>query len=966
MPRARWLTLLALTLTPLFLGGSALAAPPYPATPPDFAHPGSPHDSGLEFYGANMYSPAGGAIDRPMLVVYLRFSDVTAPSFVNAAWLANRFFGPFPSVANYFADDSFGRLTLSPAAESNTADGGAVDDGVVTVDVGTSADWFAMSVRMRNRTAVQMASADVDFAALDVNPADGVINDREINFHTIEESGNATGGGGITRDTEPGTTVDGKTVRFLVAMDNTATNLMTIIHEAAHVAIHMRDLYGFGVGSLDISGPTIGPADPFFFRTSAWQRMHVGWSVPRVVTRDGFVQVNNAALAGESFILYDPDAGTDRYYMVEHRSRGDASDYDQNASDTGLVIWRIDDAQYNSGDPYIRPIELRRPDGFQAPVCAGGCYGGSNRDAWNPSDPNTPQRTFDEDWFPNVAVRAINAPRGDGIIEAFFDVRGAGVLVDPNTPQGVPMTVNVTPEEMNPITFPVMNTGDDLDGDGPMTPTDTFDFTLTGLPAGWTATTDTRTLGGHEGATAAIQLVPEPNAPTGITQVNALGRSTSDPTVVSGRLFDVNIVLDDTLISYVGSVSRPTGEAAGFHAYVSNPDDAGTPPVPGETVTFELSGPGGTQTAMAVSDATGLAAVSPPLTLTPGTYTLTVSVPRLGKHAPASITQTYTVERRPTLLSYTGDTSGQYSDPSSVSATLVDSISGTPLVGFPVDLSIGTQTVSATTDAMGAAAGSITVDQAAGANEAGARFAGDTTYRPATTAVSFPIAKENLTFAYTGDTLVELPGVPTLSAQATEEADGSPGDLSLAGARFDLAPTLGSTPRDFTASVDATGAASTPATGTPVDLWSVSVSVPATNAYWTGATAAPTELALFDPGRRLKGDGRGPDAALAQTKAKTEDIRFDDGIWKKKTKLESSAGKFEGESYDWVIAVGNQAILQVDGLIDRVTPATLRLRILDAGPGGIDTFHGVVRDALSMPVYDSGVVSITHGNLRVE
>ena len=53
------------------------------------------------------------------------------PAGIDADDMATRFFGPFPSVAGYFADDSYGRLILSPAAETDTADSGAVNDGVV-------------------------------------------------------------------------------------------------------------------------------------------------------------------------------------------------------------------------------------------------------------------------------------------------------------------------------------------------------------------------------------------------------------------------------------------------------------------------------------------------------------------------------------------------------------------------------------------------------------------------------------------------------------------------------------------------------------------------------------------------------------------------------------------------------------------------------------------------------------------
>ena len=82
-------------------------------------------------------------------------------------------------------------------------------------------------------------------------------------------------------------------------------------------------------------------------------------------------------------------------------------------------------------------------------------------------------RTWRDGAGSNVAVRAIGRRRSDSSIRAYFDVRGPGVLVDPYT-LDVGGPVDVTPDEGNTISIPVMNTGE---------ATDTFSFTFTGLPA---------------------------------------------------------------------------------------------------------------------------------------------------------------------------------------------------------------------------------------------------------------------------------------------------------------------------------------------------------------------------------------------------------------------------------------------------------------------------------------------------
>ena len=106
-----------------------------------------------------------------------------------------------------------------------------------------------------------------------------------------------------------------------MALDGTDTNLMTIIHETGHTAFGMRDLYGFGVGSFDISGPTCGAGDAVL-RARAPGRSSTGAGSRRtVVDRDGFVNVPRYDSSGQAFLLYDPDQGTDNYFLVENRQR---------------------------------------------------------------------------------------------------------------------------------------------------------------------------------------------------------------------------------------------------------------------------------------------------------------------------------------------------------------------------------------------------------------------------------------------------------------------------------------------------------------------------------------------------------------------------------------------------------------------------------------------------------------------
>ncbi len=127
----RILLVVASTVVVLAAAPAASAAT-YPSPAFDFAHPGSPH--------AGLLTSASGTNDRPMLVVFGEFNDVAATANVDAGSIATQFFGTgFGSAAEFFRATSFGKLVFSPAAESS----GTANDGDVTVDLGSYADFIA-------------------------------------------------------------------------------------------------------------------------------------------------------------------------------------------------------------------------------------------------------------------------------------------------------------------------------------------------------------------------------------------------------------------------------------------------------------------------------------------------------------------------------------------------------------------------------------------------------------------------------------------------------------------------------------------------------------------------------------------------------------------------------------------------------------------------------------------------------
>ncbi|MGH3072375.1 MAG: hypothetical protein ACRDNB_08935 [Gaiellaceae bacterium] len=509
----RRLALAAILALTLLVPGAAASV--YPTPLPDFVHASEPH------YDKPLLSPLGGQEDRPLLVIYARWDDVDYPTGFDGAAIAQRFFGTgfpsitFPSVGDYFRRLSFNDLFLFPAAETQ----GTMNDGVVQVTVpGTKADFFQLSTTARNKRLLQLADPFVDFESFDAN-GNGSLSDLELVVNALEAAPETPmwQGCGIARGVDS-VSLDGTGLGgLLVAMNNTSTNLITIIHENAHVALGMTDLYGFDVGSLDIAAATCSLPDTTLFAPNAWHKLHWGWITPTVVTQDGYYDIRRADTTGDAFILYDPDKGPDHYFIVENRTKTPGS-YDQGSSGKGLVIWRVADNAFGVATGYD-PIGLVLQN---------------SRDAWDGGASPTVSRTMTSPWLDgtasNLAVRAIG-PAGD-VMRAYFDVRGGGILVDPYAID-LAGAVDVVASGSTSFSLPVMNTGEAAD---------TFTFELAELPAGWTTSTSTQTLAAGAASSASLQVTPAPNAPLGIYTIAVRGTSATDPSVTTSATFQVRVI----------------------------------------------------------------------------------------------------------------------------------------------------------------------------------------------------------------------------------------------------------------------------------------------------------------------------------------------------------------------------------------------------------------------------------------
>lgn len=634
-------TLLVVLVVALGLATPALAVP-YPSPPHDFSHPGTTHVS------RPLFSHTGGQADRALLVIYIRWDDVDYPNDFDATTVARRYFGTgfpsttFPSVGDYFRRLSFNDLFVFPASEYQ----GTAQDGVVQVHYpGTKAQFFATSIVQRNKTLLELADPFFDYSTYDVD-GNGRLDNQEIIVNMLEaEPSLPLGQGcGLNSGVAP-VTLDGINLNALqVPLVNTATNLITIIHENGHALTDMADLYGFGAGRLDFAGPTCNLPDTTLFAPNSWTKMHLGWTTPAVVETDGFYDIRRADTTGDSFILYDPDRGTNDYFMVENRELTPGT-YDQGASDAGLVIWRVNDNSLGVANG-LRPIEPMLPDGTTTPT---NNYGGSSRDAWDPSDPNTPQRTMAREWADGtpsgVAVRAIGSK--DETVRAYFDVPGPGILVD-TYPLDQAGPVRAVAGSSHTVDVPVMNTAE--------SGCDTFFFEPVNLPPGWTMTRGARILCAGETALARTTVTPNADAAVGTYDIAIRGWSQTNPAVATTSPLTVDVALRNTRLDLAGLLPlAPAGSTPTLSARLAPEDDAGAG-VAGATVTFTLTHEGVVAfTATATTDANGAATVTTPPDLPAGTYQLTIETRRSGQFAPTASTVPFVIRAPAHLLQDVAD-----------------------------------------------------------------------------------------------------------------------------------------------------------------------------------------------------------------------------------------------------------------------------------------------------------------------
>ena len=209
--------------------------------------------------------------------------------------------------------------------------------------------------------------------------------------------------------------------------------------------------------------------------------------------------------------------------------------------------------------------------------------------------------------------------------------------------------------------------------------------------------------------------------------------------------------------------------------------DSGTVPVVGRTVTFTLGSGASAQKCSGTTSSSGAAScVIAKVNQTMSPAPVTAAFAGDNYYAPANASGSVAIST-PTSLSVTATTS-TYGQPTTLTGTLTNSVTGAPLSGQTVVLTLnGTQTCTATTNASGMASCSVTPTEPSGTYTVSGTYADAPISTPVLTTNLLPSSGSNTvvvnkaptTLTYTGQTSIGWSQTLTLSS-VLKTSSGTP------------------------------------------------------------------------------------------------------------------------------------------------------------------------------------------------
>ncbi len=407
--------------------------------------------------------------------------------------------------------------------------------------------------------------------------------------------------------------------------------------------------------------------------------------------------------------------------------------------------------------------------------------------------------TSDQNGTVTCTISAVNQPNGTEPINSTF----TGDAYD--TPSSATGTLSVT----EPTTLTVNSTSGSYNS--PTSVSGVLTDANTGLPVPSEPvvfTVGTQTCTATTDSTGIATCSITPNEPTGnYTVGGSFTGDSSQPVPLTGstNTATFSVTPATTSITYTGPTSTTNGQPITLTGNLT----ASSTPLPGQPVTFTLGSGTSAQTCTGTTGSSGnvscsVTAVNQPVGPTPVTATYAGNTYYAGSNVTGS------VQVGPSQVSTTltvSSATGTYGSPVTVTGTLVNNYTNTPVPGETVTLKLnGTQSCSATTNSSGVASCTVTPTEPAGSYTLSGSFSGDTTTVPvllsSTGSNTFTETKAPTTLTYTGSTSVTSGQSPTLSAKLT--SNGTP----LAGQTVTFTVGTGTSAQHCSGTTSSTGSVS--------------------------------------------------------------------------------------------------------------------------------------------------------------
>jgi hypothetical protein len=436
--------------------------------------------------------------------------------------------------------------------------------------------------------------------------------------------------------------------------------------------------------------------------------------------------------------------------------------------------------------------------------------------------------------------------------DAYYQTASASATV--NLPEGTQLTVNPTTGTYNgstPVSGTLTNTYT-----GQPVPNEPVTITVNGTQS-CIATTNAQ-------GVATCDITPK--EPTGTYSLSASfpGDNNSQPQLVSSQESSTFTVTPaPTSVTYTGPTTLTNGQPVTLSGTLTTSEPAPGTDVAGETVTFTIGSGSTAQSCSGTTNASGVASCTV-ADVNQSSGTVPVSTTFAGDNTyyqGSSANPTSATVQSPTTLTVSAVT-GQYGGPTTVTGTLTNTVTGQPIAGQTVTLTLnGTQSCTAVTGANGQASCSITPNEPAGNYTISGSYGGNTSTAsgpallPSNGSNTFVVTPAPTTIVNTSPTIA-VSGMPiTLSATVSTTGGSGPGGLPVT-----LTLGSGSTAQSCTGVASATGLV----TCTITDVNQVAGSVPVTvtfggNSYYRSSSSSATETtAAFPNGGGITAGGPNP------------------------------------------------------------------------------------------------------------